>query len=175
MSVVIPNSVSSIGKLAFYGCDSLESITIPHVGAMKDGSSDKHFGYIFGATNVGDNSYYVPKTLKTVIITGGTSIVSNAFDGCSSLVNIEIPNSVISIGTFAFSGCSSLISIEIPKSVTNIGEQAFRDCRSIESIEYGGTKAEWKDITRGSNWNFYTGNYTVTCTDGTLSKSESKL
>ena len=57
-----------------------------------------------------------------------TSIGGSAFEGCSSLSSIEIPNSVTSIGEYAFTRCSSLSSIEIPNSVTSIGKYAFNGC-----------------------------------------------
>ena len=63
-----------------------------------------------------------------------TSIGSSAFEGCSGLTSINIPNSVTSIGSFAFRGCSGLTSINIPNSVTSIGSDAFRDCRSLVSV-----------------------------------------
>ena len=65
-SVTIGNSVTSIGQSAFYGCSGLVSITIPFVGATKDGSSNAHLGYIFGASSYSDHSSYVPSSLKTV-------------------------------------------------------------------------------------------------------------
>ncbi|MBR2988474.1 MAG: leucine-rich repeat protein [Clostridia bacterium] len=74
-SVTIPSSVTSIGSSAFYNCSRLESIVLPFVGAMKDGTSDMHFGYIFGARAYSSNNQYVPTSLKTVVIKGGTSIV----------------------------------------------------------------------------------------------------
>ena len=65
----------------------------------------------------------------------GTRIICNhAFFWCSSLSNIVVPNSVISIGDRAFSCCSSLSSIVIPDSVTDIGNDAFSHCSSLSSI-----------------------------------------
>ena len=168
--VIIPNSVTSIGYYAFYNCTSLESITLPFVGNKLDGTSNTHFGHIFGAGSYSNNSTYVPSSLKEVIITGGTSIGKLAFYGCTglesitisnsvtsigqsafyectSLINIEIPNSVTSIGSSAFYECTSLINIEIPNSVTSIGSSAFYECTSLTNVYYNGTIEEWCNIT----------------------------
>ncbi len=63
------------------------------------------------------------------------SIGKEAFDYCTSLTSITIPDSVTSIGDYAFSGCTGLTSITIPNSVTSIGERAFEDCTSLTNIE----------------------------------------
>ena len=63
-----------------------------------------------------------------------TSIRNSAFDWCSSLTSVDIPNSVTSIGDWAFEFCSSLTSITIPNSVTSIGYEAFRNCSSLTSV-----------------------------------------
>ena len=57
-----------------------------------------------------------------------TSIGSYAFDNCSGLTSVTIPNSVTSIGSYAFYDCYSLTSITIPNSVTSIGISAFSGC-----------------------------------------------
>ncbi|MBP5610758.1 MAG: leucine-rich repeat domain-containing protein, partial [Clostridia bacterium] len=101
---------------------------------------------------------------------GVKSIGNYAFSGCKGLTAVTIPDSVTSIGNYAFYGCSGLTSVTIGNGVTSIGERAFYGCSGLTSINYQGTKAEWNAISKGSNWNGYTGNYTIHCTDGTISK-----
>ena len=62
------------------------------------------------------------------------SIGTAAFNQCSSLTSITIPDSVITIGPAAFSHCRSLTSITIPHSVASIGDWAFAECNSLTSI-----------------------------------------
>ena len=64
-----------------------------------------------------------------------TIIGYRAFDGCSGLTSLTIPNSVTSIGSFAFSGCSGLTSVTIPNSVTIIGAWAFSGCSGLTSLK----------------------------------------
>ena len=131
-SIDVPGSVISIGEGAFSDCTGLTSITVPFVGSGD--SSNTHFGYIFGALSYSNNSRYVPSSLKEVVITGGISIGSDAFYGCSGLTSITIPDSVTSIGGSAFEDCSGVISITIPNSVTSIGSSAFYGCSGLTSI-----------------------------------------
>lgn len=109
-SITIPDSVTRIGNSVFEGCSGLTSITIPFVGNTPD-DPDGCFGFIFGATSYPNNGKYVPTSLKTVVITGATSIAARAFYGCNGLTSITILDSVTSISSSAFEDCSSLTAI----------------------------------------------------------------
>lgn len=74
-------------------------------------------------------------TIKRVIAGSKvTSIEKDAFEVCSSLTSIAIPNSVTSIGEHAFGFCSSLTSITLPNSVRTIGDYGFVNCSSLTGI-----------------------------------------
>ena len=154
-SVTIPNTITRIGVGAFYGCSSLNSITLPFVGDKPHTTTDTYqypFGYIFGTSNYTggtsttqiyygsstssstSTSYYIPTSLKEVIITSGSHIPYGAFYNCSSLTSVSIPESITSIGNYTFSGCSGLKSVTIPNSVTSIGSYAFYNCSGLKSV-----------------------------------------
>ena len=63
-----------------------------------------------------------------------TSIGSCAFNGCTGLPSVTIPNSVTSIGSCAFDGCTGLTSVTIGNSVTSIGGSAFRECTGLTAV-----------------------------------------
>jgi len=117
-SVLIPNSVTSIGDNAFTFCFGLTTLTIPD-----------------SVTSIGNGAFGACISLTSVTIPNSvTSIGDIAFQGCISLTSITIPNSVTSIGIGFFNGCTSLTSVTIPNSVTSIGSYAFSNCTSLTSI-----------------------------------------
>ena len=65
-----------------------------------------------------------------------TSIRKYAFQDCTGLTSVDIPNSVTSIGGYAFLGCTGLTSVDIPGSVTIMGEYAFLGCSSLFAYHY---------------------------------------
>ncbi|MBQ7355921.1 MAG: leucine-rich repeat domain-containing protein [Clostridia bacterium] len=149
-SVIIPNSVTSVGEQAFYDCRSLASVVI--------GDS---------VTSIGYRAFYGCRSLASVVI--GDSVASigdDAFYNCNpalyteyeygkylksgdnpyavlieltyknlSTYEIHPDTKIIAYGVFA--DCDRLSSIKIPDSVTGIGYRAFSGCSSLTSVVIG--------------------------------------
>ena len=97
--LVIPNSVTSIGMYAFYGCSGLNSVNIPN-----------------SVMNIGDRAFEECSILTSVTIGKSvTNIGYCAFQNCRCLTSVTIPNSVTNIGEWAFAGCNDLKYVTISK------------------------------------------------------------
>lgn len=151
-SIVLPNSVTSIGGNSFEGCDSLTNITIPNSVISIGEMAFYYCGSLESVTipdsviSIGYSAFCGCSSLKSIVISNGlTSIEDYMFSDCSSLTNATIPNSVTSIGRLAFSGCSSLTNITIPESVTNIEENAFDGCYIKKDKFINNSNLEEKD------------------------------
>ncbi len=121
-SIVLPDSVTSIGAGAFQGCNKLTGFTIP---SKVESISDKMF---MGCTKLA--TFSIPAIIKT--------IGASAFSGCTGLTSVEFAegSALTSIGNQAFNGCTNtgFTQITLPKTLTEIGEKAFYNCK-FESIE----------------------------------------
>ena len=117
-TIVIPNSVTSIGTNAFSFCSGLKTVTIPN-----------------SVTNIGSSAFEDCTELKTVTIGNSvTDIGDEAFSSCFNLTEVSIPNSVTSIGDEAFYFCTDLKTVTIGNSVKSIGDKAFYHCSSLEHV-----------------------------------------
>lgn len=164
-SVTIPDSVTSIGSSAFEGCNNLTSVTIGNgvtsIGryAFSHCNSALYTEYEHGRyVKFGDNPHAMligltNKNLSTYTINENTKYIAcDVFERCERLTSINIPDSVIEIGSYAFSSCSNLTSITIPDSVTQIGDSAFAYCSNLTTINYRGSEELWNAISKGANW-----------------------
>lgn len=86
--------------------------------------------------NIGRNAFYGLNNAQSVILSADISAINNnAFEGCTSLKNINIPtNSGVGIGDYAFKGCSNLTNLYVPSGVRSIGRGAFEGCTKLSSV-----------------------------------------
>ena len=95
-------------------------------------------GLTYTVTGIGSHAFENCTGLTSVTIPNTvTYIGENAFYKCTSLISLSIPNSVTDIGGYAFYNCTKLSSINIPNSVTSIADYAFQNCTSLSSIVIG--------------------------------------
>jgi hypothetical protein len=129
-SVVIGSGVNNIGSDAFYNCAKLTNITVnttnPSYASANGALFDKGLTTLiqFPASLAG--SYVIPSSVIT--------IAGYAFSGCTGLTNVTVPDSVISIGNGVFEGCSALRNVMIPSSVVSVGGWAFVPCTALTNI-----------------------------------------
>ena len=178
-NLVIPDGVTTIKGFAFARCDCLSSIIIPDslISLGEDpfyNCRGLSYNYYNGGRYLGNanNPYIILKNGRqaTDIHPDTKFIDSSAFDTWYTGTTVTIPGKVTYIGDYAFRGCSKLTSITISDSVTCIGNYAFNGCSNLQKIYYNGTKAQWEAISKGYAWDSDTGNYIVYCTDGNIEK-----
>lgn len=139
--VSLPDTLTTIGRDAFYGCSSLTGITIPTqvstIGenAFSECSSLISANLTCRATVIPAKLFANDLALTTLNIPAYTTDIGElAFSGCSSLGGLTLPETIKTIGNGAFSGCVSLKNIALSGELKTIGEQAFQNCISLTSI-----------------------------------------
>ena len=131
-TVVIPSSVEVIDSSAFEGCSALESIEIP-ANVMEIGGNV--FAYCESLKEIRVDESNVIYTSRDINGNECNAIIDkDSYDLLVGCANTVIPTNVEEIRAHAFNGCSSLKSIVIPESVEMIGWGAFSGCSSLESI-----------------------------------------
>jgi len=183
-SVTIPDRVNSIGREAFRECTDLTSVTIGRgVESIWDYAFygcyklvevyDRSFrGITKGSNNYGYIGYYAKNVYKEaggsklstdkngyILYKDGNLVSLIGYTGTKT--ELTLPSGITEIYKYAFYYRIGLTSIAIPLSVNSIGDYAFSGCSSLKSITYQGTVLQWNAITKGTGWNYNTGNYTI--------------
>ena len=149
-TIIIPSTVKRIEKNAFRNNTTLETVIMQE--------KENEDGSIEGVEYIGDAAFNSCRNLKTVQMANSVTeisayvfyddiklseinisdklkiINSGTFGNCKSLIEIEIPDGVISIAG-AFVNCLNLTTVKIPKSVTTIDTSAFDSCPKLTNID----------------------------------------
>lgn len=128
-----PSGIDTIGKMAFFGKKSLESVVLPQ-----------------GLTTIGHFSFMDCLNLKSIVIPPTVSSIGMfAFAGCESLESIVIPDHLEHIGVGILDGCINLKSVCLPSCTKDIAGILLCDCKKLEKVEFGdGTQANLETIKK---------------------------
>lgn len=128
MEAVLPESLVSMGRCAFYNCKDLQKIVIPSTLQQVP-------MYAFrGCENV----------TSLVIAEGPTSIEADAFSPLA-IDSLVLPDSITDIDSWAFSNCEKLQSVKLPAKLESLGEYAFLNCQKLTDIVLPETLTEIAD------------------------------
>lgn len=125
-SIVLPNSIISIGGNAFFNCYGLTSISLPN-SVQYIGESA--FDGCYGLTTVECNG-------EPTIVNNETEAIlcSNAFMWCNALTSVAIPASIRVLQGGAFNGCDQLTEVTIPKTIVSINGNPFIGCSNLQNV-----------------------------------------
>ncbi len=135
-TLIIPNSVTSIGTGILAGCQTLHSLQTPLMGESKEGT--QYLGYLFGANTHEDNARDIPVSLKCLRLTGEWQALPafSLFD-CNDLICLALPNTVSVIEKFAAYNCASLRQIDGLEKIVTLGDRALMNCSDLQIVTLG--------------------------------------
>ena len=155
--IILPETVTTVGKHAFYGCKNLKSIVLPK-----------------SLVNIGDDAFYGCDSLENIYYNGTIEDWCNIEFNYSNhpfyvnqnytnirfylldengeydeITKLVIPSSVTEIGAYQFAGFSFIEEVIFPETVISIGEYAFEGCKKLTRLEMP------KSVTNISRYAFY--------------------
>lgn len=150
--LVMPEGLTAIGDLAFYGCENLTAVTVPasvtRIGAYAFAGCTEMTMLNLGSVRfVGESAFSDCVSLKALRLPDSLeSIGLKGFYRCESINTVTIPASVTSLGISAFSYCKNLVNAEIQASVSTIPELLFYGCVKLSAVTIAGTANDIGDF-----------------------------
>lgn len=134
--ITLPDSTTTIGASAFASCLNLTDIVLPNSLQSIGKNAFGNCGYYNDETNwetewkanvlyIGDYLIEASASDSYTVKAGIKGIADAAFQKCTELKKVTLPDSVRFIGDSAFSGCESLVNVNMPYNLTDIGDSAF--------------------------------------------------
>lgn len=122
----IPNCLEKLGDDVFKGCNKIKYNEFNN--GLYLGNEENPYLILFNVQDYDVEEFEINENTKI--------IAYNAFENCTNLKNIVIPNNVIQIGNNAFNNCTSLQSVVLSNNLNRIEESAFSNCESLENVTF---------------------------------------
>ena len=172
----LPEGLTGIGCLAFYGCENLTVAAIPdgvtHIGsyafagcsgmtildlgngvrsigqsAFSDCVSLSALQLPEGLVSIGAKAFYRCEGIAAVTVpTGVESLGASAFSYCKSLVQARVNAPLTEVPELLFYGCHRLTSVTLPDELEQLGDFSFRGCQQLTTVYYGGSSVEQETL-----------------------------
>lgn len=133
-SVTLSNELTEIGGSAFQGCTALARIDLPS-----------------SLTTIGGSAFMSSGLTAVVLPDSVREVGAQAFRNCSKLQSVTLSSGMTTISARLFENADKLTTVTIPASIQSIGEDAFNGCDSLKTIYFGGTQAQWNELTSYPN------------------------
>lgn len=147
-TVILPDSLYVIHRLAFMNCTSLKSIRWPEYSfgiepqafngctaleevVLPEGLYKVAFAFV---NCTGLKKIYFPDTLLSEFFYGGSMSMRSALNGCTALTEVRLPAGMTEIQDSLFRNCKSLKTVEFPKATSYIRDGAFEGCESLKTL-----------------------------------------
>lgn len=138
-SLILPDSIVTIGKKAFAGCSSLESVRFSSALTTIGDYGFRNCGKLSGShalpnvTALGSYCFELCGSLETLEVPKLTEIPYYGFRGCTSLESVALPEEIGSVGVSAFEDCTALRELRNVKSIKSVSMASFKNCSSLET------------------------------------------
>ena len=139
-SLIMPNTITTIGKSCFCYCYNLNPVILSeNISELPSESfyecAIKSIDFPEGLKTIREKAFKRCYSLRSVDLHGITAIEKEAFSECTALTSAVLP-SVDTIPARLFSDCNKLHSVVIPEGVETISVQAFWNCAALQSVKF---------------------------------------
>lgn len=145
-SIEVPDTVTSIGEMAFLGCTSLKTVKLSTGVAKIEKNAFGSCSALQEVQVAKDNPNF--SSLDGVLYSKAQDTLV-IYPAAKTDAAYTIPGGVTSVAMYAFSENPYLETLTIPNSLIKVGDSAFFNCKNLRSVSYNGTEEEWNQITIG--------------------------
>ena len=139
--LTFPGVLEKVEEGAFSGCSMLEKITVKtsralNYAAMGLNDDDPRLSVKVESASVGEHAFAGWAAMKNLVLNKEiTYICAGAFQNCSGLTELKLPNKLESVEARAFANCAAISGeLKFPPSIEKIGESAFAGCAGLDSV-----------------------------------------